>query len=318
MTHRMRIVMWGGFMLGLLAGLPDTIPCQEKVTLQIQHPEGQAARYKHAYSINFYSDRAELMTASSGGSVRADLDGEWRALETVSPLQPEPWEKIEEGTIGVKIQIEEADSRGMYMGTRLTYEQFPFTMDMLNGREFWLHISPEGKPVQLAPDFKPYTLERQDLITDLRQLLQPEVYPVLPEGPVGKDDTWTGETAYEWPFAKSELMQHNAYTRLFSTYKVDKIQKKKGRIIVKIEEDRKVQYKGWVHIELVSVLVAGEGMGSAKWEIDATRGLVLSHEMTMDIDRPEVTLAGAQGPLSDIRAEFKVAFRRKLDKLVKE
>ena len=69
-------------------------------------------------------------------------------------------------------------------------------------------------------------------------------------------------------------------------------------------------------VELVSLLVEGDGTGSGKWEIDVTRGLVLSHEVIMDIDRPTVTVAGEKEPLADIRAEYKVTFRRKLDKII--
>ena len=218
----------------------------------------------------------------------------------------------------VLVKIEKADSRAMHNRTRLTYEQFPFVMDMLNGREFSWRVSPGGRSAHFVPEFRSYTLSRQDMITDLRQLWQPELYPVLPEEPVGQGDTWSGEMEFEWPFANMDLMERKARVELSCIYKVKKISSKKGRRVVKIQEERKVRYTGWMHVELVSLLLDGEGKGSGEWEIDVTRGLVLSHKAYMDIDEPKVTVVGDKKPLDGIRAEYKIFFERKLDKLEQE
>ena len=88
--------------------------------------------------------------------------------------------------------------------------------------------------------------------------------------------------------------------------------------MVEIEEEREVHYRIWFHIEVLSLVIDGKGSGSAKWEIDIDRGLVLSHTMKIGLGLPQVRMAGDSKPIDDIKAEIELVFSRKLDKLEKE
>ena len=110
-------------------------------------------------------------------------------------------------------------------------------------------------------------------------------------------------------------MGRNALVGLKSTYRVKKIQEKKGRVEVTIEEDREVQYQGWIDVYYASLFLKGEAEGSGEWVIDAGRGVVLQHKARMELDHPEVTKAGEVEPVGGIRAKASLKFERKLEKL---
>ena len=88
--------------------------------------------------------------------------------------------------------------------------------------------------------------------------------------------------------------------------------------MVEIEEKRKIHCRIWMHIDVVSLIIEGEGTGHGKWEIDTDLGLVLSHEMKIGIGRPQVRQSGDWEPIGDIEAQIDLIFSRKLDKLEKE
>ena len=112
---------------------------------------------------------------------------------------------------------------------------------------------------------------------------------------MGKGDTWSGRMAFELPFMS---LDRKALVEQSCSYKVKKIKKKKDRTIVEIEEERQIRYRGWIYAGPVSVFVDGEGEGSGKWEIDATRGVVRSHEIKLGVNRPEVTVVGQEDPVA--------------------
>ena len=292
-----------------LLGLFEPVVGQEKVSLRLLYPEGRTVRYKNKHSLYYFSDKGEIILAS--GSFDARHYGEWQSREVVVPIEGD-------GT-GVRVvaSISKAGSQATLMGSRLSYEDFPFTLDMLNDREFSWQVSPEGDINRFQPDFPAFKIERQDMITDLYQFWVPEIAPVLPEGPVGKGDTWQGEQVFERRFFSMDV-GGTCVTQFTSTYKVKKIKKKKGWTTVEIEEDRKVRYRGWFHIEALSLLIDGEGSGNADWEIDVDRGLMLSHKMKIGIGEPQVTMAGQANPIEGIHAEIELVFSRKLDKVEKE
>ena len=301
---------------GLIAGLCGAAQGEEKVALRLMYPEGRTLKYKHTSSFEFNSDRAELLLLSGSGSARVVIDGEWRSLEEVRAVGPKEGEEAKEDDVGIRATIERADSRVAVGGQVLTYEQFPFTLDGLKGREFSWRVSPvKGRVSDFSPEFRPYELPRQDMVTDLWQVWAPELYPALPEGPVGEGDTWTGAQTFETYLTGAT---GKALVDLTSTYRVKKIQDKNGRAQVEIEEERKVRYRCWLHVELLSIILDGEGKGSGTWEIDTGLGIVVSHKGRMDIDRPEVTKLGETSPLSDIRADAKLMFKRELEKVIKE
>ena len=69
-----------------------------------------------------------------------------------------------------------------------------FTFDLFNDKAFYLAGGrPQGRVQKFEPDFPPFRVERKDLITDIFQGAMPAFAPVLPNKPVNKGDTWTGE-----------------------------------------------------------------------------------------------------------------------------
>jgi len=313
MRKQMHVLLLSLCLIGMSVGLSDRAQAEEKVALRLMPREGQTARYKQKYSLEFNSDRAEVISVSESkrGMVRVLVNGEWKSQETVRPLELEPGEaEAVAGTVETLARFEDGMSQVSYQGKLLTYRQFPFTLDALNGHEFSWRISPEGVPEQFAPAFRAYTLYRPDLVTELGQLWIPEVYPVCPEQAVGKGDTWSGHMAFELSFIS---LDQKALVDQSCTYKVKKIKVKKGRTVVEIEEERKIRYKGWIYAGPVSVFLYGAGSGSGKWEIDATRGVVLSHQIKLGVSRPEVTVVGQDSPVPNIRAQVELMFQRKLE-----
>lgn len=339
-----RPMFWfGGCLAGLLLALTATAPGQEKVTLRLKPLEGKEALYKHSYSLSYKSDRADqtggttgdfvedwdmgtervrtagggveevenIKTAIRGGgaqSVDVQIYGEWKSRERVKPNGD---------GLEVVSTVQDADSRLVLNRKRLSYEQFPFTFQMVNDRRFSWRVSPDGCADAFSTvGFKKYQLRREDIVTDVGQVWMPELCPVLPEGPVGKGDTWTGEQNFALPFGHINIMDQDACVKLASTYTVKEIKKKKGHTVVVIGEERKVRYKGWLYVSgRLSLLLEGKGTGGGGWEIDATQGVVLSHKGCMDIDQPEVTVFGRKKPLETVSAHLQYCFERNLDKL---
>ena len=313
MRMQMHVLLLSLCLVGMSIVLLGRAQAEEKVAIRLMPQVGQTLRYKHKYSLEFNSDRAEVISVSESkrGMVQVLVNGEWKSQETVRPLELEPGEaEAAAGTVETLARLEDGMSQVSYKGKLLTYRQFPFTLYVLNGHNFSWRISPEGVPGRFAPEFKAYTLSRPDLITEVGQLWLPEVYPVCPEHAVGKGDTWSGHMAFELSFMN---LDQKALVDQSCTYKVKKIKVKKGRTIVEIEEGRKIRYKGWIYGGSVSVFLDGEGEGSGKWEIDATRGVVLSHEIKLGVSRPEVTVVGQERPVANIRAQVEWMFQRKLE-----
>lgn len=277
----------------------------EPVVLQISYPAGRIAQYKNKYSLEYFSNKAEIIESSGSFEIRSY--GEWRSREIV--------QKIEEDTIKVVATVDKAGSQVILAGQRLSYEQFPYTLDLINDRAFSWGIAPGGAPVAFSPEFPVFRVDRQDLITDLRQVWMPGLALVLPEGPVEVGDTWVGQQEIEVPFYRMSGGNKPSLMWFTSTYKIKKFKKKKGHRVVEIDEERKIRYRGWIHVELASLIVDGEGSGDCKWVIDVDRGIVLVHEMKMGIGRPQVRQAREKHPIEDIEAQVEVVFSRKLEKL---
>jgi len=300
------------------AGISDVVA--ESVALKLNDPIGRTASYRNKYSFEYYGNRAELiLTSTSGsGSLRVNVDGEWRTREEVVQPVALPNEEVPEGVVGVLAKVNNGSSRAVFMGERQTYEQYPFTLELLNDRAFSWRIMPDGTVDKFEPDFPSFRVERVDMITDLYQVWVPSLRPTLPENPVSVGDTWTGEHRYERPFASMDMMRRNSLVAFNSTYRVRDIKKRGGRVEVTIDETRDIEFQGWVQVSALSLYYGGKGSGNGRWIIDATQGVVMEHRMTINIDRPEVVKAREETPIPDIQAEVKIVIERRLDKLEKE
>lgn len=301
----MKILRWILCAMGMLVGVLE-VYAADQVILKLQYPEGRVVRYKNKYRLDYFSDKAEMILRE--GSFGAQYYGEWRSREVV------------EGSDSVKVtaRVDKAGSRATLLGERLTYEQFPYTLDVLNGLSFVWGIAPGGQVGEFDPDFPAFKAKRKDMITDLRQVWMPGLAPVLPDRAVSVGDTWEGEQRIEVPFYNIDAGFEPSLVQFTSTYKLKKVKKQKGHRVVEIEEERKVYYRIWLHIEVLSLVIDGKGSGNADWEIDIDRGLVLSHNMKIGLGLPQVRMVGDPKPIEDIKAEIELVFSRKLDKLEKE
>ncbi len=298
--------------LGLSFCFDGTVYGSEKVTLKLAFPEGRAARYKHSYFYEFKSGRAEIIIRGGKHDVKnvaVRIDGEWRSEET---------SHLKDGALRIRAKIEKTATRVMLNNRLITYNEFPYTLEWLNGWEFSWLMTPDHQARDFSTEASASGPPQIELETEFSQLWLPELCPALPEAPVGVGDTWEGERRFEVPYKSMQVMNRNALVVLKSTYKVKKIKEKKGRTEVVIEEERKVRYQGWLNIVSLSVFIDGEGKGSGEWEIDATRGIVLSHKGKINVFQPEITKAREKQPVPNTGAEIQISFRRKLDKLLKE
>jgi hypothetical protein len=311
----MRLWKWA-IVVGLLAGTAGN-GWAEPIELKLKFPEGRKARYKHKFRVEYFSNLAEQIVNQSG-SMRVIVDNEWRSHEQVVVPETLPGKEIPKGNMGIRAEIKKGASAAIFLGEKQTYEQYPFTFDMLNDKAFKWQVTPVGEVQKFEPDFPAFRVERQDMITDLFQGLIPAFSPVLPDKPVDVGDTWTGEHEFWRPFASMDMLGRDSQIKLKSTYKVKSIKKKKGNMEVTIEEDREVEYKGWIDVSSASLYYDGMGTGGGEWVIDATRGLVLQHKMHMDINKPVIIKSGHKEPIANIVAEVKVDLERKLEKLEKE
>ena len=301
---------------GLLVGITGAGWAQP-VDLKLKFPEGRKARYKNKFRVEYFSNLAEQIVMQSG-SIRVIIDNEWRSYEEVVKPEALPKEEIPEGVMGIRAEIKKGVSSAIFLGEKQTYEQYPFTFDMFNDKSFKWRVTSDGNIDKFEPDFPAFRVERQDLITDLFQASMPAFCPVLPDKPVSEGDTWTGEREFWRPFVSMDMLGKDSQIKLKSTYRVKSIKEKKGNIEVTIEEDREVEYKGWIDVSSASLYYHGKGTGGGSWVIDATRGLVLHHKVHMDINKPIIIKAGHKEPIANIVAEVKVDLERKLEKLEKE
>ncbi len=292
-------------LVGILVGVLE-VNATDPVVLTLRHPEGRIARYKNKYRLEYFSDKAEMILRE--GSFGVQSYGEWRSREVVA---------VNDARAKVTAVVDKAGSQATLSGQRLTYEQFPYTLDRLNDLSFVWEFSPEGRAVEFEPDFPAFEVVRKDMITDLRQIWMPGLAPVLPEQAVSVGYTWEGEQRIEAPFYNLDAGLEPSLVQFTSAYKLKKIKKQKGHRVAEIEEERKIHYRGWLHIKVVSLVIDGKGTGHGNWEIDIDRGVVLGHAMKLSIGRPQVRLAGTPNPIEGIKAQIELIFSRKLDKLEK-
>ena len=302
----MKALKWILCAMGMLVGVIE-VYATDQVILKLQYPEGRTVRYKNKYRLDYFSDKAEIILRE--GSFTIQSYGEWRSREMV----------VAGGdSAKVMAKVDKAGSQAMVSSERLTYEQFPYTLDLLNDLSFDWRIAPGGQVVEFDSDFSTFKVQRKDMITELRQIWMPGLAPVLPGQAVSVGDTWEGEQRIEVPFYDFDAGFEPSLVQFTSTYKLKKVKKQKGYRVVEIEEEREVHYRIWLYIAVISLVIDGTGSGNADWEIDIDRGLVLSHNMKIGLGWPQVRLAGTPKPIEGIKAQIEVIFSRKLDKLEKE
>ena len=303
----MKVLRWILCAMGIIV-VGGEVCATDQVVVKLQYPEGRTVRYKNKYRLDYFSDKAEIILRE--GSFTIQSYGEWRSREMV----------VEGGdSAKVMAKVDKAGSQAMVSEERLTYEQFPYTLDLLNDLSFVWRIAPGGQVVEFDPEFSAFKArQRKDMITELRQIWMPGLAPVLPDQAVSVGDTWEGEQRIEVPFYDFDAGFEPSLVQFTSTYKLKKVKKQKGYRVVEIEEEREVHYRTWLYIAVISLVIDGTGSGNADWEIDIDRGLVLSHNMKIALGWPQVRLAGTSKPIEDIKAQIEVIFSRKLDKLEKE
>ena len=314
----------------------------QPVALKLDHPAGRTVQYKHTHRLFYFSNQAEILFGvqemgadiddegnfnfssdfSRGASFEMDISGEWVSREEVLPLSEDDPDSL--GYVGkVKATILSADSRAVLAGDRLTFEQYPDTFEKFKDREFVWFVDSEGGILNFEPEFYPYRLGREDLVTDLFLAWVPEYSLTLPDKPISEGDTWDGAGVFKRRIEYRRLANQDVFLNYNSTYRVKDIKRSKKRVEVKIEEMREVSYKAWIDLRRASFVVDGKGSGSGEWVIDATRGLVLEHKVKFDINRPKVMkgFVNSEGDLAaipDMVAEIKINFERKLKKIEKE
>ncbi len=303
-----------GCLMAVFAIASATETFGEPVTLELKYPMGRKLRYKNKYALEYYSNRAELIIMSAG-SMRVNVDGEWRSIEEVIVPVALPSEEVPEGTIGIRATINSGASRAIFLGERQTYEQYPFTLDLFNDRSFTWRITPDIRVGNFEPEFPAFKIDRLDLITDLYQMWVPNMFPVLPDKPVSQGDSWTGEHRYERPFASMVMGKKKALVAFKSTFHVKEIKDRKDRVEMTITENSEIEYQGWLDVSAASIYYGGKGTSGGQWVIDVTNGIVLEHKIHLDVDRPEIIKAGTTEPLSDVHAEIKIDMERKLEKI---
>jgi hypothetical protein len=296
----------------------------QKVVVKMKQHDGATATYKHLFTTRFKSDRADLLTSrnsqvgSAQGNIRNDqvaleVTGEWNTRETWGP-KDNTSEGAGEWRIAAKLI--EADSRASVNGTKLGFEKYPFGFEQLRGREMSYEMHPTQGPSLIRPEFRVYQLrEREDIVTDMSLAWASGIAPSFPDHAIGEGDTWEAEQNLTFPFYALEATGKEATITVKSTYTVKKV--KKGGKVLEIEEEREVQYLGWIESTSLSVMVEGSGKGTASWEFDVEKGIVNKCKYQQFLDRPSVSIYGQSKVLEQVRAEYSMVYQMKLDKFKK-
>ncbi len=298
----------------LLLSFGASIHAADKITIRISHPDGRTIKYKHKYSFSYKSDRSEILVPgrTNRGNTSGEIRGEWQSLEIT---QAGADGESDAQTTRIVATVRKAFSGFFFERKRLTYDQFPYTLDQLDDRQLTWILSSDGTIERFTPGFSARELNRPDILTDIWQIWMPELQPVLPQEPVGPGDTWSGKRIFKTP---TLMIDDEAVVDIESEYKVKNIATKKGNKVVTFEEKRKVRYRAAFTIGSLSLVVDGTGGGKGTWIIDADRGIVLSHNIRTNITRPEVRRMDHKKPVDNIRADIDLTYERKLNKVEKE
>ena len=289
--------------LGCLIIVPAESVFAEKVTLSFDYRSGQSNLYKNSWTLEYYSGRADLIDDDkTSGTVDVRIYGKWKSREAVSA--------VEADTATVTATIQNAESTVMEDRVQISESNFPYLLDMFNGRTFSWNVTAAGDVTGFKPGFKAYEVRREAAISDLQQLWTPEIHPVLPKREVGSGDSWNGLRRHEIPIP---ALQDKGSVEINSVYVLKRLAKKKGRRVALIEETRQMRYRGWIFSNAVSIMVEGTGEGKGKWTIDVGRGIVIGHEIKLSFKDMDVTVIRGNVKVENAGAKMKLSFKRELD-----
>ena len=275
----------------------------EKVTLNFVYKSGQSNLYKNAWTMEYYSGRADLIDEDkTSGTVDVRIYGKWTSREAVS--------SIEEGAATVTAAVQNAESTVMEDRVQIHVDNFPYLLDMFNNRTFSWNVTATGDVTGFRPDFKTYEVRREGAISDLHQLWVPEIHPVLPNREVGSGDSWSGLQRHEIPIP---ALRDTGMVEINSVYVLKRLAKKKGRRVALIDETRQMRYRGWIFSNAVSIMVEGTAEGKGKWTVDVGRGIVIGHEVKLSFKEVDVTVIRGNVKVENAGAKMKFTFKRELD-----
>lgn len=275
----------------------------EKVALNFVYKSGQSNLYKNSWTLEYYSGRADLIDDDkTSGTVDVRTYGKWKSREAVSA--------VEAGAATVTATVQDAESTVMEDRVQISESNFPYLLDMFNGRTFSWNVTATGDVTGFKPGFKPYEVRREAAISDLQQLWVPEIHPVPPKREVGSGDSWNGIRRHE---ISIPALQDKGWVEINSVYVLKRLAKKKGRRVALIDETRQMRYRGWIFSNAVSIMVEGTGEGKGKWTIDVGRGLVIAHEIKLSFKEVDVTVIRGNVKVENAGAKMKLSFKREMD-----
>ena len=281
----------------------------QEVNFSVTDLDGKTAEHEFVFSTYLTSDRGEQL-AYPGGEIDIEIQGTWRSHQTRT--------KSDSGGVVANAVIKDGESWAKMAGSKLTFEQYPFTIEQLNDKSYSWKLDHAKGGHEIEADFRPWRIkERTDIVNDMVMIWQPALLPPLPEGPVNVGDTWTGESTVELPFYKLGARKKKFRFDYKSTLTLKSVKEKKGSKIAQIEEKREITaYYGWIETVNFSVLlVEGTGSGIANWEIDATRGLVNKADYIMTVNRPILQRYGHSHAVPDANSNLNLLCQIKLKKL---
>ena len=288
---------------GWLLVIPSGSAFAEKVALKFVYKTGQSNLYKNAWTLEYYSGRADLIDEDkTSGTVDVRSYGKWKSREAVTAISAE--------AATVTATVQNAESTVMEDRVQISENNFPYLLDMFNNRTFTWNVTAAGDVVGFRPGFKSYEVRREAAISDLHQLWAPEIHPVLPEHEVGSGDSWRGQRRHEIPIP---ALQDKGAVEINSVYVLKRLTKKKGRRLALIEEARQMRYRGWIFSNAVSIMVEGTGEGKGKWTIDVDHGIVIAHEIKLSFKDVDVTVIRGNVKVENAGAKMKLTFKREMD-----
>lgn len=275
----------------------------EKVALSFVYKSGQSNLYKNSWTLEYYSGRADLIDDDkTSGTVDVRMYGKWKSREAVSAIEPT--------AATVTATVQDAESTVMEDRVQISESNFPYLLNIFNGRNFSWNVTADGNVTGFKPGFKSYEVRRAAAITDLQQLWVPEIHPVLPEREVGSGDSWNGIRRHEIAIP---ALQDKGAVEINSVYVLKRLAKKKGRRVALIDETRQMRYRGWIFSNAVSIMVEGTGEGKGKWTIDVNRGLVIAHEIKVSFKEMDVTVIRGNVKVENAGAKMKLSFKREME-----
>ncbi|MSS70875.1 MAG: hypothetical protein EXS64_05235 [Candidatus Latescibacteria bacterium] len=299
---KMRVVVRTVLGLALAGGVARGASGQEQVSLQVKTAPGQKLVYKNLFKLTFFTDRAKEVVATSGqNSYQIDLNQEW--------TQEEAFRADGKDTLVVATLTKVSDL-SMINSQTITKDLYPWTLEDLNGVELSWRVEPRGDVRAFGPAKEMTRLTLATLVSDLRLVTEGDFYPPLPAEPRAVGESWTSERTASSIY--EEFQNFEGQIKATSTLKIKGMKKKGARNCAEIEESRVVAYKGWLNTGVNALILEGEGKGKGTWLFDVENGIVVEHQIRMDIEaRPTVVGEASQ---RNVETRLTIWVERKLEK----